>query len=37
MKDPVFVKAFLAGEQEPTQKMTIANTVLVNGVKEAVA
>jgi hypothetical protein len=37
MNDPVFTKAFLAGEQEARQKMTIANTVLVNGVKEAAA
>jgi hypothetical protein len=35
LKDPVFTKAYLAGEQEPRQKMTIANSVLVNGVKEA--
>jgi hypothetical protein len=37
MNDPVFTKAYLAGEQEARQKMTIANTVLVNGVKENAA
>jgi hypothetical protein len=37
MNDPVFTKAFLAGEQQARQKMTIANTVLVNGVKEKAA
>ena len=37
MNDPVFTKAFLAGDQDARQKMTIANTVLVNGIKENAA
>jgi hypothetical protein len=37
MNDPTFTKAYLSGDQEAGRKMTIANTVLVNGVKEAAA
>jgi hypothetical protein len=33
MKDPVFVKAYLSGEVEPREKMTLANIILSGGIK----
>jgi hypothetical protein len=33
MKDPVFVKAYLSGETEPREKMTLANIILSGGIK----
>jgi hypothetical protein len=35
MRDPVFVKAFLAGGAEERQKMTLAAIVLSGGIKDA--
>jgi hypothetical protein len=35
MKDPVFVKAFLSGDADARQKMTLAAIVLSGGVKDA--
>jgi hypothetical protein len=34
MKDPVFVKAFLSGDAEARQKMTLAAIVLSGGIKD---
>lgn len=35
MKDPVFVKAFLSGDPDARQKMTLAAIVLSGGIKDA--
>jgi hypothetical protein len=35
MRDPVFVKAFLSGDAEARQKMTLAAIVLSGGIKDA--
>jgi hypothetical protein len=37
MGDPNFVKRYLEGDLKARQQMTIANTVLVNGVKDVAA
>jgi hypothetical protein len=34
MKDPVFVKAYLSGEPEPREKMTLCNIVLSSEIKK---
>jgi hypothetical protein len=33
MKDPVFVKAYLSGDPEARQKMTLAAIILSGGIK----
>jgi hypothetical protein len=35
MADPVFCKLYLEGDRESVSRMTIANSVIVNGVRDS--